>query len=70
MTGARADILVTGHVCLDITPSLADLSGDLKRLLVPGTLVRVGPATVAEPPPVRVAEVIGYTTSPRRVTRR
>ena len=47
MTGASADILVTGHVCLDITPSLADLSGDLKRLLVPGTLVRVGAATVA-----------------------
>ncbi len=47
MTEQRADVLVAGHVSLDITPSLEGLSGDLKRLLLPGTMVRTGPATVS-----------------------
>jgi len=47
MAGHNGDVLIAGHVCLDITPSLADVGGDLKRLLVPGTLVRIGAATVS-----------------------
>lgn len=47
MAPRAADVLVTGHVSLDITPSLEGLSADLKHLLVPGTLVYTGPATVS-----------------------
>jgi sugar/nucleoside kinase (ribokinase family) len=40
-------VLVAGHACLDITPSLAEVRGELSRLIVPGKLVKVGPATVS-----------------------
>ncbi len=46
MSEERIEALVTGLVTLDITPSLDDVSGDLKHLLRPGTLVRTGPATI------------------------
>jgi sugar/nucleoside kinase (ribokinase family) len=46
--GARAaEIVVAGHTCLDIIPSLDSMAGRAEELFVPGTLVKVGPATVA-----------------------
>jgi len=47
MSEETVDVLVAGHVCLDITPSLADLTGDLKHVLAPGKMVRTGPATIS-----------------------
>jgi len=39
-------IVVAGHICLDIIPTF-DRGGDVKSLLVPGTLVEVGPAVLS-----------------------
>jgi sugar/nucleoside kinase (ribokinase family) len=43
----RTDVVVAGHICLDIIPSLADVPGRPGELFAPGTLVKVGPAVVA-----------------------
>jgi sugar/nucleoside kinase (ribokinase family) len=47
MAERNADVLVTGHVTLDLTPSLEGLRGHLRDLLLPGTLVHTGPMTVS-----------------------
>jgi sugar/nucleoside kinase (ribokinase family) len=41
------EVIVAGHICLDIIPSLEQRQGSLDKLLVPGTLVKVGPAVVS-----------------------
>ncbi|MBN2446557.1 MAG: carbohydrate kinase family protein [Phycisphaerae bacterium] len=43
----RADIVVAGHICLDIIPSFGDARTPLNELLRPGTLVEIGPAVVS-----------------------
>ncbi|MEX0744041.1 MAG: carbohydrate kinase family protein [Phycisphaeraceae bacterium] len=49
-TAANPDAVIVGHVCLDIIPSLA---GDAQNapaagpMIAPGTLTRIGPATLA-----------------------
>ncbi len=43
----QIQVVVAGHICLDIIPALDNLTGGLGEILVPGTLVNVGPATVS-----------------------
>ncbi|GIO15710.1 hypothetical protein J19TS2_52650 [Cohnella xylanilytica] len=46
---AAADIVVAGHICLDVIPSIAGAkpASGLGDLLVPGKLVEVGPAVLS-----------------------
>lgn len=48
----KPPVVVAGHICLDIIPTLPMLSGGLSALLAPGKLVNVGPAIVATGGPV------------------
>jgi len=43
----HARIVVAGHICLDIIPSIPSSAGGLSELLVPGKLIDVGAAVVA-----------------------
>jgi sugar/nucleoside kinase (ribokinase family) len=43
----KADIIVAGHVCLDVIPTLPENCRDLATWLVPGGLVNVGPMTIS-----------------------
>lgn len=47
MPASPTQVVVAGHICLDIIPQFAGRDGGLERLLVPGTLVEVGPAVLA-----------------------
>ncbi|MEI7435264.1 MAG: carbohydrate kinase family protein [bacterium] len=42
----NVDVVVAGHVCLDIIPTFPDCAGTLAETLVPGKLVNVGPAVM------------------------
>ena len=42
-----AEVVVAGHICLDIIPTLPEVKGDLGELLAPGKLLAVGPAVVS-----------------------
>ena len=50
MPTKSADVVVAGHICLDVIPTLAARPGD--ALLAPGTLTLVGPAVIATGGPV------------------
>ncbi|WP_409342504.1 carbohydrate kinase family protein [Paenibacillus sp. MBLB4367] len=41
------DVVVAGHICLDVIPSFGRRKGGLQDMLVPGKLVDVGPAVTA-----------------------
>ncbi len=43
----RADVIVAGHVCLDVIPTLPESCQSLATWLVPGGLVNVGPMTLS-----------------------
>jgi len=43
----RADIIVAGHVCLDVIPTLPESCQSLATWLVPGGLVNVGPMVLS-----------------------
>lgn len=47
MVHPHADVIVAGHICLDIIPTFGERTGGLETLFVPGTLVNVGPAVTA-----------------------
>ncbi len=50
MTETRADIVVAGHICLDIIPSLAgvaNVAGRGGEIFLPGKLIKVGPAVIS-----------------------
>lgn len=48
MKKKRFEIVVAGHVCIDITPEFpAGLSGSLPDILTPGKLVNIGDATIS-----------------------
>lgn len=47
MLSQAADIVVAGHICLDVIPELRPETGSLRTLMTPGTLIEVGPAKVA-----------------------
>ncbi|MDI4643886.1 carbohydrate kinase family protein [Cohnella hashimotonis] len=47
MTDRAADIVVAGHICLDIIPALPSHPEGLSQLLAPGKLVEIGPASLS-----------------------
>lgn len=47
MRGRAADIVVAGHICLDIIPALPSHPEGLSQLLSPGKLVEIGPASLS-----------------------
>lgn len=47
MTRGGADVIVAGHICLDLIPAMRHSPAGLDALLVPGKLIDVGPAAVA-----------------------
>lgn len=47
MNLSDANIIVAGHVCLDLIPELTEDQTDMSALVAPGRLVRVGPAHVS-----------------------
>lgn len=47
MQAVDAEIIVAGHICLDIIPTFERRSKGIETLLVPGQLRRVGPAVIA-----------------------
>jgi len=42
-----ADIVVAGHICLDVIPAMTDHSGGIGEILVPGKLIEIGPALIS-----------------------
>jgi hypothetical protein len=46
-TTATAQVIVAGHICLDIIPTFEQRVNDLGALLKPGSLVKIGPAVIA-----------------------
>ncbi len=44
--GKQVDVIVAGHICLDMIPTLAASLSGAEDLFLPGQLVRVGPATL------------------------
>ncbi|QGQ94587.1 carbohydrate kinase family protein [Paenibacillus psychroresistens] len=47
MTRSEAEVIVAGHICLDIIPTISEKKGGLDALFVPGKLVDIGPAVIA-----------------------
>ncbi|QHT59581.1 carbohydrate kinase family protein [Paenibacillus lycopersici] len=43
----RAEVVVAGHICLDVIPTMHELKAGMGSLLVPGKLVDIGAARVA-----------------------
>lgn len=41
-----ADVIVAGHICLDIIPTISEKKTGIDALFVPGKLVDVGPAVI------------------------
>jgi len=41
------EVIVAGHICIDIIPTLGDRKGGLEDIMVPGKLVNVGPAVTS-----------------------
>jgi sugar/nucleoside kinase (ribokinase family) len=46
-TDVTAEVIVAGHICLDIIPTFEQRVADLGALLKPGSLVKIGPAVIA-----------------------
>jgi sugar/nucleoside kinase (ribokinase family) len=42
-----AEVIVAGHICLDIIPTLSEIKTGIDTLFVPGKLVDIGPAVIA-----------------------
>ncbi|MCK4602884.1 MAG: carbohydrate kinase family protein, partial [Phycisphaerae bacterium] len=47
MQDEQVQVVVAGHICLDIIPTFSELKGDLAAAFVPGNLINVGPAVTA-----------------------
>lgn len=47
MVRSRAEVIVAGHICLDIIPTISEKKTGIDALLVPGKLVDIGPAVLA-----------------------
>jgi len=45
-------IIVAGHICLDVIPDLKNINENLNTILKPGKLINVGPATTSTGGPV------------------
>ncbi len=44
---SQTDVIVAGHLCLDIIPTFGQERASVEHLLAPGRLVQVGPAQIA-----------------------
>jgi sugar/nucleoside kinase (ribokinase family) len=42
-----AEVIVAGHICLDIIPTIYEKQSGVNALLVPGKLVEIGPAVIS-----------------------
>ncbi|WP_239696701.1 carbohydrate kinase family protein [Paenibacillus oryzisoli] len=42
-----ADIIVAGHICLDMIPTMYESQSDIAALLLPGKLINIGPAVMS-----------------------
>lgn len=47
MSEHPADVVVAGHICLDVIPTFPERVGSLNSILTPGKLVNVGPVVTA-----------------------
>jgi sugar/nucleoside kinase (ribokinase family) len=47
MSAVAADVVVAGHICLDIIPTFREHTGKLADLLQPGSLAEIGPAVLS-----------------------
>ena len=47
MSSKQIDVVVAGHICLDLIPSFGEADADLRTLMTPGKLFNVGPLTTA-----------------------
>lgn len=47
MSKQKADVIVAGHICLDIIPTIRHQPSDMNKLFAPGKLVDVGAALTA-----------------------
>jgi sugar/nucleoside kinase (ribokinase family) len=47
LTRSRAEVIVAGHICLDIIPAISEKKGGMDAFLVPGKLMDIGPAVIA-----------------------
>ncbi|RKP49916.1 carbohydrate kinase family protein [Cohnella endophytica] len=47
MRARGAEVIVAGHICLDIIPKLTERKEGVETLFIPGKLVNVGPAVIA-----------------------
>lgn len=43
----KAEVIVAGHICLDIIPTMEEKQSSLATLLSPGKLVNIGPAVIS-----------------------
>lgn len=47
MAAAQAEVIVAGHICLDVIPEINTRDKGLEDILVPGKLVNIGPSIMA-----------------------
>jgi sugar/nucleoside kinase (ribokinase family) len=47
LSGNEAEVIVAGHICLDIIPTIYEKQAGMGALLVPGKLVDIGPAVIS-----------------------
>ena len=47
MGGEQVDVVVAGHICLDLIPQLGKSQTRPEDLFAPGRLIQIGPATIA-----------------------
>jgi sugar/nucleoside kinase (ribokinase family) len=47
MVQKRAEVVVAGHICLDIIPDIGEHTKGMDAILVPGKLINIGPAVTA-----------------------
>ncbi|NQX67285.1 carbohydrate kinase family protein [Paenibacillus alba] len=47
MSQNEAEVIIAGHICLDIIPTIYEKQSGMGALLVPGKLVEIGPAVIA-----------------------
>ncbi|NOV04005.1 carbohydrate kinase family protein [Paenibacillus planticolens] len=47
MSRQVAEVIVAGHICLDIIPAMDEKQSGMSDLLVPGKLVNIGPAVIS-----------------------
>lgn len=52
MNRTDTQIIVAGHICLDLIPDFHQIKGDFKTILSPGKLINVGPVTISTGGPV------------------